>query len=132
MSARRGSQGGGAGGRGHAAGSSGGLWTDCPEAASGKGSGYLAAGYHVITAVQGGHNDSSSGSRVCGSDEISVPLVVYEMPRATMTRLVCTELCNSEVPSAMIELQQGLPPFTVQLKDQVLNLLALLVQKYKY
>jgi hypothetical protein len=40
--------------------------------------------------------------------------------------------CNSEVPSAMIELQQGLPPFIVQLKDQVLNLLALLVQKYKY
>jgi len=58
---------------------------------------------------------------MCQRDDIAVPLVIHQLPRAEMTRLVCTHLCKDEVPSAMVNLTQGQPPFTVQLKDQFGN-----------
>jgi len=96
-----------------------GLRTTCPGTVSGQG--FLPAGYHVITSVRGGKDDSASGSRMCQRNDIAVPLVIHQLPRAHMTQLACTHLCKDEVPSAMVSLTQGQPPFTVQLKDQFGN-----------
>ena len=63
----------------------------------------------------------TTGSRMCRRDGIVVPLIIHHLPRAEMSRLVCKELCKDEVPSALVNLTQGQPPFTIRLKDQYEN-----------
>jgi len=107
---------GGATSGGGGGGGAGLLRTTCPGPASGRG--FLPAGYHVITSVRGGSDDDASGRRMCRRDGISVPLVIHHKPRASVSRLVCKNLCKDEVASAMVNLTQGQPPFTVQLIDE--------------
>jgi hypothetical protein len=44
---------------------------------------------------------------MCRRDGISVPLVIHHKPRASVSRLVCKNLCKDEVASAMVNLTQG-------------------------
>ena len=67
----------------------------------------LTPTWQVITSVRGGTDDDASGRRVCRRDGLSVPLVIHHKPRASISRLVCTNLCKDEVASAMVNLTQG-------------------------
>ena len=57
------------------------LRTTCPRGVGGR-SGGLAAGYHVITQVRGGHDDVTTGGRMCRREGIAVPVVIHQLPRA--------------------------------------------------
>ena len=82
-------------------------WSTCRALVGSRQESRQCLSTQVITSVRGGTDDNALGRRMCRRDGIAVPLVIHHKPRASISPLVCTNLCKDEVASAMVNLTQG-------------------------